>query len=101
MDYINKIELQGSVGHVRTNTLDAGTVQNFSLYTQTILHKADGTPICEGMWHSVAAWDKEKVKQGDKVHVVGRLRTCTYTSADGTSKVYYEVVASEVKVING
>ena len=100
MDYINKIELLGNVGQVRTNTLDAGTVQNFSLYTQKVSQRADGTPICEGTWHNVVAWDKEKVKQGDVVHVKGRLRVCKYTSSDGTERTYPEVIVSDISIID-
>lgn len=99
MDYINKIELQGWVGCVRTNQVQGMTVQNFSLLTEYMNKLKDDSYVCESTWHQVVAWDKAQVEKGDTVKVVGRLRQQKYTAADGTERVYYEVIASELKII--
>ena len=99
MDYINKIELQGFVGATRSNIIGTNSVQNFSLMTEYMFEKSDKSIVCEATWHSVVAWNNKAVNKGDKVRVVGRLRQMKYTAADGTERVYYEVVASELKVI--
>lgn len=99
MEYINKIELQGLVSCVRTNQVQGMTVQNFSLLTEYMNKLKDDSYVCESTWHQVIAWDKTQVEKGDIVKVVGRLRQQKYTAADGTERVYYEVVASELKVI--
>lgn len=99
MDYINKIELQGRVGSVRTNQVQGMTVQCFSLLTEYMNKLKDNSYVCESTWHQVVAWDKTQVEKGDTVKVVGRLRQQKYTAADGTERVYYEVIASELKVI--
>lgn len=99
MDYINKIELQGLVGCVRTNQVQGMTVQNFSLLTEYLNKLKDDSYVCESTWHQVVAWNSQAINKGDKVRVVGRLRQTKYTTSDGTERVYYEVVASELKVI--
>lgn len=99
MEYINKIELQGIVGATRSNVIGTSSVQNFSLMTEYMFEKSDKSIVCEATWHSVVAWNSQAVNKGDKVRVVGRLRQQKYTAADGTERVYYEVVASELKVI--
>lgn len=99
MEYINKIELQGIVGATRSNVIGTSSVQNFSLMTEYMFERSDKSIVCEATWHSVVAWNSQAVNKGDKVRVVGRLRQQKYTAADGTERVYYEVVASELKVI--
>lgn len=99
MEYINRIELQGEVGTVRLCKAAGTHVVNFSLATNT-------NPLCETTWHNVVAWDGKDVcklssiVKGAKVHVVGRIRNTRYTAADGTERVFTEVVASEVSLIN-
>lgn len=99
MDYINKIELQGSVGCVRTNHVQGMTVQNFSLYTEHLNRLKDGSIIREGTWHNVVAWEKTQVGEGDVVKVIGRLRQQIYTSANGAERIYYEAIASKIDIV--
>lgn len=100
MEYINRIELQGVVGCVRTNTIHDMQVQNFSLMTEYVNKLEDGAVRCETTWHNVVAWEKPEVVKGSHVRVVGRLRTARYTAADGTDRVYTEVLATEVVIVN-
>ena len=99
MDYINKIELQGVVGATRSNVIGTSSVQNFSLMTEYMFEKSDKSVVCEATWHNIVAWNSKAVNKGDKVRVVGRLRQMKYTAADGTERVYYEVLASLVTTI--
>ena len=99
MDYINKIELQGFVGATRSNIIGTNSVQNFSLMTEYMFEKSDKSIVCEATWHNIVVWNSKAVNKGDYVRVIGRLRQQKYTAADGTERVYYEVVASELKVI--
>lgn len=98
MEYINKIELQGKVGVVRTRVVNDTPVQCFSLATEYIFQLEDGTSCCEVTWHNVVAWDKTEVVKGDFVRVLGRMKQCRYTGTDGTDRIHYEVVATEVNV---
>lgn len=100
MEHINRIELQGQVGTVRQNEVNGCMVQNFSLYTQHISQRTDGNFVCEGTWHNITAWDKVQINKGNIVRVVGRLRQQRYTSASGEERLFTEVVASELEIIN-
>lgn len=99
MEYINRIELQGIVGSVRSNIVQDIPVQNFSVCTEYVAKLDDGATRCELTWHSIVAWDKLEVAKGDYVRVTGRLRTTKYTSASGEEKIFYEVIASEIKLL--
>lgn len=101
MEYINRIELQGEIGAIRVQEVQDMLVANFALVTEFV-HKCN---IVETSWHNIVAWessmlfDPSVLKKGDKVRVVGRLRTSKYTSANGEEKMFYEVVASLVTTV--
>ena len=105
MENINKIELQGFVGNVRTNEYNGSKVANFSLATETIYKSRDGNPISETTWHNIVAWEGkdvqniDRIAKGRAVYIAGRLRTCRYTGTDGTEKQFYEVLANKVRLI--
>lgn len=106
MEHINKIEIQGIVGSVRTQTLFGSKVSNMSVHTDHMYTNNEGYIIAETMWHNVVVWssntstDLDKVEKGTPVRVVGRLRSTKYTGADGTDKVYYEILASEFSIVD-
>lgn len=106
MEHINKIELQGVVGFVRLNEVCAQGVANFSLATDCITSNHLGIAVTETCWHNVCAWegkgvcDLNQIQKGSRVHVVGRMRSSRYTDAEGNEKTFYEVLASEVTIIN-
>lgn len=99
MEYINRIELQGVVGATRSDVIGTSSVQSFSLMTEYMFENSDKSIVCEATWHSIVAWNSKAVNKGDKVRVVGRLRQTKYTAADGTERIFCEVVASELKII--
>ena len=102
MEHINRIELQGRVGTIRTNIVGNSKVANFSLATDYLYKTRDGSAISETTWHNIVAWagkdilEPDCITVGTPLHVTGRLRTNRYTSTDGTEKIFYEVVASKV-----
>ena len=105
MDHINRIELQGRVGTVRTNIVGDTRVANFSLVTEHLYKTRDGNAVSETTWFNVTAWnsrdmpDFEKIVKGMPVQVTGRMRTTRYTSADGVEKMYYEILANRIRFI--
>ena len=105
MDHINRIELQGRVGNVRTNEYNGSKVANFSLATDILYKTRDGSAVSETTWHNVVAWESKdmpdvySIAKGMPIHVTGRLRTSRYTGADGVDKTYYEVLASKIRVL--
>lgn len=99
MEYINKIELQGVVGSVKAYRAGLLT-QHISLCTEIVHERVEGGVWIETTWHNVLAYGSEvEVKKGDRINVVGRLRTAKYTGADGTEKMHYEVFTSRIKKI--
>ena len=60
--------------------------------------------IVESTWHNVAAFEGgdvylEGLTRGSLVHLTGRLRISKYTTADGTERMFTEVVADTLKVL--
>lgn len=106
MDHINRIELQGRVGTVRTNIVGETRVANFSLVTEHLYKTRDGGAVNETTWHYVVAWDGKDmpdldlIQKGTAVNVTGRLRASRYTAADGTEKQMFEVVAGRVRLLS-
>ena len=106
MEHINKIELQGHVGMVRTNEYNGSKVANFSLATEIMYKLRDGNAVSETTWHNIVAWenkdmpDHQRIVKGTPVNVCGRLRSSRYTSADGTEKQFYEVLAQRIRILN-
>ena len=106
MEHINKIEIQGVVGAVRTQALFGELVSNFSVATDTIYRNRQGDSIAETMWHNVVVWqsktstDLTKIEKGKSVHVVGRLRQTKYTDVHGEEKVFHEILANEFSIID-
>ena len=105
MEHINRIEIQGIVGSVRTQTIFDQQVANMSVVTQEFYKNKEDIPIAEITWHNVVVWqdksssDLSKVEKGSKVRAVGRLRQQKYTDANGMEKVYYEILANEFRII--
>ena len=103
MEHINRIELQGRVGNIRTNIVGDTKVANFSLATDNLYKTRDGSAISETTWHNIVAWSNrnmpelDKISVGTPLHLTGRLRVNRYTSADGTEKLFYEVLAYKIR----
>ncbi len=104
MEQINRIEVQGKIGNVRTNAYNDNQVANFSVATNYLFRSKDGDVI-ETTWHNVVAWegknmpDFQKLVKGATVNVVGRLKASKYTSSDGVERLAYEIVANKVNII--
>ena len=104
-EHINRIELQGRVGSVRTNEYNGSRVANFSLITEILYKNREGEAISEAMWHNIVFWcgkesqEFEKIVKGAAINVTGRLRENRYTSADGTERLFQEVLANNLRVL--
>ena len=104
MEHINRIELQGIVGTVRTNEYNGARVANFSLVTEVLFKTREGASA-ETTWINIVAWESKdnpdvyKICKGMPVNVTGRLRSTKVTGPDGVEKTYYEVLASRVRIL--
>ena len=105
MEQLNRVELRGTVGSVYVKDFGNTRCVNFSVATNYCFKDREGCPVIETTWHRVIAWENQdtadafKMKKGDSVHVLGRLRIQRYTSADGVEKQSVEIVAQRVNYI--
>lgn len=105
IEHINRIELQGHVGTVRTNEFNGSKVSNFTMATELLYKSREGIATSEMTWHNIVAWegkdmpDLDRIVKGMPVNVTGRLRTNRYTTADGIEKQYYEVLANKIRLL--
>lgn len=105
MKFINKIEIAGVVGASNATTVSGTKVARFSLMTENSTTSNDGGLMIECTWFSVCAFEEgkitglEKIQKGSKVHVCGRVRVRRYVDAEGCDRQCWEVVASELKIL--
>ena len=106
MEYLNSITLRGYVGNVRNTDVQDRKVANFSVVTHFAFKNSNGDTVIETTWHNVTAWsgcksaDISTIKKGVAVEVEGRILANHYTTSDGESRVIYEVLAHDVKIID-
>ncbi len=105
MEYLNRIEINGRVGTVRTAEVNGSKVANFSVVSEYLYKTRDGNAVLETTWFNITAWhnrempDFETLVKGMPVYVSGRMRTSKYTTAEGVEKQFYEVMANKIKVL--
>ena len=105
MEQLNKIEIRGIIGSVRVQNVGNTKVANISVATDYCYTAKDGSSVIETTWHYVTAWEGrdiqnlEQFKKGSFLHVIGRLRNRKYTTADGTERIAYEIVANMIELI--
>ncbi len=106
MEQLNRVELRGTVGTVKTQVLSGSTMTRISLATSRAYKDKEGKAVIDTTWHSVVVWasdkipDFAKVKVGSKIYVTGRIQTRKYTDADNIDRVSYEIIASRVVVLD-
>lgn len=105
MEQLNRIEIRGNVGAVRLQAVGKSRVAKISVATNYVYKGRDGDPVIETTWHYVSAWEGKNIPdlsiihKGDKIYVVGRLRSQRYTADDGTERTAYDVLASKLSII--
>ena len=105
MEDINRIEIQGRVGTVRTNVVNETMVANFSVATDYYYKGKDGVMVNETTWHNVVAWankdmpDLRRITKGTAVHIIGRMRSQKYSSSEGGDKYFYEILANRLEIL--
>ena len=105
MEHLNRIELRGVIGTVKTQTVSGSKMSRFSVATSRAYKDKDGVAQIDTTWHNVIAWENDRIKdldklqQGTKVYVVGRLHTQKYVGQDGIEKTSFEVIALRVMII--
>lgn len=104
MEFINKIELQGTVGNVNINKVGDTSVARFSVCTEYCYKSTDGAIVIDCTWHNCTAWESGKNKiadiaKGKTVHLTGRIRNFRFVNADGSERTGSEIIVHEVHTI--
>lgn len=109
MESINRIEIRGVVGNVRTFPGNDGSIRSyvFSVVTNFAYRSKTNGDTIEATWLNVTAWpsrniseaDLNRLDRGSKVYVTGRLREDNYTDRDGVRHYAYSLLANSLSVI--
>ena len=98
MEQINKIEILGRIGTVRTQAFSDARVVNFSVAVETAFKNRNGEAMVDTTWFDCVYWDRgdgnkaDALVKGAMVHAKGRLRKRRYTSSDGSERYAVEVL---------
>lgn len=101
---INRIEITGAVvGDVaHGQKANGAAVVNFSVRTtMRWKDKSSGTEKARDVYHRVVAFDRKaedaaRLRDGAKVHVIGRVDVKKWTDNAGAERVTHEIVAEHV-----
>lgn len=102
MEYLNRIELRGSVGSVKCQVVGDKQMARLTLVTNYAYKDRNGAPVIETTWHNIVAWESrlvsnlESIEKGSRIYVEGRLRSQKYTGSDGVERASVEVVATRL-----
>ena len=105
MEQINKIELRGLVGNVKLQVVGEKKVARFTVATSMAYNDKNGAAVIETQWHNVNAWEGkyisclDKLRKGDKVGLIGRMRYTKFTGNDGQEHTSTEILASRLIII--
>ena len=106
MEQLNKVELRGVVGSIRTQTFDESRMARISLATNYAYKDREGTAVIDTSWHNVVAWEGRsipslvRIVKGSKLAVTGRIRYQKYTGLDGVDRVATDILASRLQLID-
>lgn len=104
---LNSVTLRGIIGSVRTQDVQGHKMAHFTVATNYAYKLASGEACIETTWSSVVFWGKadskviDQIQKGQSVEVSGRIRTQRYTAADGSERSTTEILARDVRIIEG
>ena len=104
MEHINKIEIQGRIGTVRSNVINDRKVVNFSVATDYLYKGKDGLGISETTWHNIVAWRglatlaQQYIRKGSQIFLIGHLSYRKYTDANGIERFVTEIIADKIEL---
>ncbi|MBO7323031.1 MAG: single-stranded DNA-binding protein [Bacteroidales bacterium] len=106
MEQLNRVEIRGIVGYAHITDIGDTKIVRFSVATDYAYENRSGEHIIETTWHNVTALqrgnmpDLTKISKGMAIEVKGRLRIQRYVDAQGIDKTTYDILASEITIIN-
>lgn len=106
---MNKIIIIGNLGSDPEMRYTPGgeAVTNFSVATNRRYRTRDGQQMDETEWFRISAWGRlaettnQYLSKGRQVYVEGRLKSRTYQTQTGETRVSLDVTAQEVQFLSG
>ena len=95
MEHLSKIELIGSVGTVREQTIGNERVVKFSVAVNTVYRGGAGATVST-TWFNCTYWGNCTIEKGQEIHLDGTMRGQTYTTPEGESRQYFEVKVNRI-----
>lgn len=107
MKTINKVEIQGFLGHdAEVKTFESGrTLINMRIATSEGYKNDKGEWVNTTTWHNVVYWKNKKeenldfLKKSELVSISGKLNNRKYTDKNGNEKYITEVVAYKLNLV--
>ena len=67
MEQLNRIELRGVVGSIRTQTFSDNVMARMTVATNYAYKDREGAAVIDTSWHSVVAWEGKNIHGLDKI----------------------------------
>ena len=67
MEQLNRIELRGVVGSIRTQTFSDNVMARMTVATNYAYKDREGAAVIDTSWHSVVAWEGKNVQGLSKI----------------------------------
>ena len=105
MEFLNKVEIKGIVGAIRSaEYVPHTTCHNFSVVTEYQSNTKGGPSVIETTWWGCIAWSDKTpavvlMEKGDKVHIIGRLRQNRYTTDGIQTHTATEIVVQSLEIL--
>lgn len=102
MEQLNRVELRGNVGSVRTQSSGGKKVSRITLATNHAYKDKNGNPVIETTWHNVVAWegkgicDLDSLERGCGLYACGRIHCQKFVGQDEVERTSYEILASKL-----
>jgi len=104
---LNKVILIGRLGRdPECRYMPNGeAVCNFSIATDESWKDKNGQRQTRTEWHAVTMYRKlaeiaaQYLKKGSQVYIEGRIQSRKYTGKDGIERTAYDIIASEMKML--
>jgi single-strand DNA-binding protein len=109
MGMVNKVILIGRLGadpEIRF-TPDGTMVANLRLATDESYKSKDGEKVQKTEWHRIVAFRKlaeicqSYLTKGKQIYIEGRLQTRTWEDKDGIKRSTTEIIASNMRMLDG
>lgn len=107
MDTTNRVELIGYVGRDPeiVNLENGKKLAKFALATNEFYQNSGGEWITNTTWHRIVAWGhladliENLISKGQKMQIIGKIKTNVFEATDGTKKYYTDIRCDEFRLM--